>query len=279
MIKAVVIGGDERAERLTSLLEKEGNRVYTLGLRPGEEACPIDEADILLFPYPFSAPKGLVPNPRGLSINPLQILAQAKAGTYVLMGDDLYQELSAVEWMQKGLCLSAYGQDETFLEANAQISAEGAICYAMKQVPYTIAGSRDLVVGYGRFGRALARKLHALGGLVTVAARSERARQQARDDGMEAIPLEDLPATARQTQIFLNTVAARVIMEEGLKAFSRDALLLELASAPYGFDREAAQALGLAVVLLPGIPARYAPQSAAQALYDAIVHLTGGETP
>ena len=178
----------------------------------------------------------------------------------------------------KRLVLSAYGQDETFLEANAQISAEGAICYAMKQVPYTIAGSRDLVVGYGRFGRALARKLHALGGLVTVAARSERARQQARDDGMEAIPLEDLPAAARQTQIFLNTVAAKVIMEEGLKAFSRDALA-GVASAPYGFDREAAQALGLAVVLLPGIPARYAPQSAAQALYDAIVHLTGGETP
>ena len=33
--------------------------------------------------------------------------------------------------------------------------------------------------------------------------------------------------------------------------------------------------MGLAVAFLPGIPGRHAPESAAQALYDAMIRLTG----
>ncbi|MEA5015539.1 MAG: dipicolinate synthase subunit DpsA [Candidatus Limiplasma sp.] len=276
MKRTAVIGGDERALRLALLLEKKGYTVNTLGLRQEEEPCPVEEAELLLFAYPYSSPGGMVPNLRGLSIELDTVLARAKPGTCALLGEDWRNRLPSREWEEKGLRLLAYSQDEGFLQTNTDISAEGALCYAMKQLPCTISGCTHLVAGYGRFGRALALKLHALGGRVKVAARSEKAREQAREDGLEAISLEELPDALRRTRVFLNTVAAQVLGKDALRAVSKDALLMELASAPYGFDREEAEAMGLAVAFLPGIPGRYAPESAAQALYDAMIRLTGG---
>ena len=42
---------------------------------------------------------------------------------------------------------------------------------------------------------------------------------------------------------------------------------MELSSAPYGIDRQAAERLGLLYRLESGIPGRYCPESAAQTLF------------
>ncbi len=274
--RTAVVGGDERALRLASLLEKKGYEVHTWGLRQEEQPCPLEEAELLLLPYPYSAPQGLVPNLRGLPISFEETLERARPGATVLLGEDAKRLPFSPAWEGKGLRFLAYGQNEAFLQTNAEISAEGALCFAMKQLPCTVMGCPALVVGYGRFGRALALKLHALGGRVTVAARSERAREHAGEEGLRAIPLEQLSEAAQGVRVLLNTVAAQVLGNETLRAFPKDALLMELASVPYGFDRQEAEAMGLAVAFLPGIPGRYPPESAAQALYDAMIRLTGG---
>ena len=49
-----------------------------------------------------------------------------------------------------------------------------------------------------------------------------------------------------------------------------DALLLELASAPYGFDLLLARKLGLRAELESGIPGRYCPRTAAKILWRYI---------
>ena len=75
----------------------------------------------------------------------------------------------------------------------------------------------------------------------------------------------------------LNTIPARVFTERVLDRIPRSAWLLELASAPYGFDKGEAVKLGLQVDLLPGLPARYAPRSAAMALKQACLDLVKEE--
>ena len=130
-----------------------------------------------------------------------------------------------------------------------------------------------LVTGYGRFGRALAKRLKALGADVWVAARREEQRLAARSDGMRAASLLELPALAGRMDMVLNTIPARVLGTEALAALPKGAWLLELASAPYGFDRDAAARLGLNVEVLPALPARYAPQSAARALKQVSLEL------
>ena len=130
-----------------------------------------------------------------------------------------------------------------------------------------------LETGYGRFGRALAVKLKMLGTDVWVAARREEQRLAARSDGMRAASLAELPALMGRVDMVLNTIPARVLGTEALAALPKGAWLLELASAPYGFDRDAAARLGLNVEVLPALPARYAPQSAARALKQVSLEL------
>ena len=71
-----------------------------------------------------------------------------------------------------------------------------------------------------------------------------------------------------------NTVPDRVITEAMLCCAAPDALLLELASPPGGFDRTLAENIGLRVVAAPGLPGKCAPYTAAElmkrAVYDAI---------
>ena len=90
-------------------------------------------------------------------------------------------------------------------------------------------------------------------------------------DGAQAISLEQMVHIAPEIQIVINTVPAVVIGPAELSYFPDDALLLELASPPYGIHLSAAVDLEKNVVVLPGLPARYAPVSAAKALKDVVM--------
>lgn len=71
----------------------------------------------------------------------------------------------------KELRLLFYAKSEAFLERNAALSAEGALAQAMGRTERALMDMAVLVTGYGRFARALARRLGALGAEVWVAAR------------------------------------------------------------------------------------------------------------
>lgn len=108
-------------------------------------------------------------------------------------------------------------------------------------------------------------------------ARREEARQLARSDGMRACPVEAFSALAGESRMVLNTVPARVLSRERLSALPKDCVLLELASAPGGFDPEDARKLGLRQRNLPGLPGKYAPEAAAEALEKACRQLFSRE--
>ena len=61
-----------------------------------------------------------------------------------------------------------------------------------------------------------------------------------------------------------------MIREEVLKHVKKDAVMMELASPPYGIDMHAAEKLGLQVHLEGGLPGRYCPQDAAGIWLDYI---------
>lgn len=46
--------------------------------------------------------------------------------------------------------------DPVFVHENAVLTAEGALCAAMRDTPFALVEARVMVVGYGRIGRALA---------------------------------------------------------------------------------------------------------------------------
>lgn len=161
-----------------------------------------------------------------------------------------------------------YARREEYQIAIAQLTAEGAI--ALLRPETGLSGAHVLLLGYGRIARLLARELQKAGALVTAAARSGEQRAWAEAEGIEALPLDALSGALDRFDVIIGTIPAPVLTEPLLALVRKDALLLELASAPGGIDAAAAHERGLRYIRAPGLPAKYAPERAAVILRDAV---------
>ena len=161
-----------------------------------------------------------------------------------------------------------YARREEYQIAIARLTAEGAI--ALLRPETGLSGAHILLLGYGRIARLLARELQKAGALVTAAARSGEQRTWAEAEGIEALPLDALSGALDRFDVIIGTIPAPVLTEPLLALVRKDALLLELASAPGGIDAAAAHERGLRYIRAPGLPAKYAPERAAVILRDAV---------
>ena len=161
-----------------------------------------------------------------------------------------------------------YAPREEYQIAIARLTAEGAI--ALLRPETGLSGAHILLLGYGRIARLLARELQKAGALVTAAARSGEQRAWAEAEGIEALPLDALSGALDRFDVIIGTIPAPVLTEPLLALVRKDALLLELASAPGGIDAAAAHERGLRYIRAPGLPAKYAPERAAVILRDAV---------
>lgn len=161
-----------------------------------------------------------------------------------------------------------YAHLEEYQIVNAQLTAEGAV--ALLRPETGLSGAHVLLLGYGRIARLLARELQKAGALVTAAARSGEQRAWAEAESIEALPLDALSGALDRFDVIIGTIPAPVLTEPLLALVRKDALLLELASAPGGIDAAAAHERGLRYIRAPGLPAKYAPERAAVILRDAV---------
>lgn len=158
-------------------------------------------------------------------------------------------------------------------ELNAIATAEGAVALAMEQMSATLFDANCAVVGYGRCGSALCRRLAALGAHVTASARRPEQLARIYADGFTACPTARLSGKLSDCEVVFNTVPAPVLTAEILQRLSPGCILIELASAPGGIDRLAAAAAGLTVIDAPGLPGKVAPRTAGEHLQRVICDL------
>ena len=274
-MKFALVGGDRRAVWLARLLLEEGHTLRSFALERAElpEAAERAEhlqgalygADAVVLPLPverggwLNAPFARLPCAVGELSEALwpgqtvfgglfpSELQRAAAGRY----------LPLVDWMRR----------PGFAAGNAALTAEGAIGLLLQESERSLLGSRVLVSGFGRIGRPLCLKLAALGARVTAAARCAESRAEAEGLGIDALPFG---ALGGGFDFVVNTVPERVLDESFLCCLPETALLLELASAPGGFDRNLAENLGLRCLAAPGLPGRSAPRAAAELMLREI---------
>ena len=153
--------------------------------------------------------------------------------------------------------------EEIALE-NAVPTAEGAIETAMRVMNVTVRGSRFAVVGYGRCGSELARLLKAMGAEVCGIARSGKDRARMRNDGITALGFDRLVSAVNDAEITFNTVPFNIFDCGTLSLLEEGRIIIELASAPGGVDRECAARYGVRVIHAPSLPGKYAPKTAAE---------------
>lgn len=261
-MRLLAVGGDARMQGAVNAARKAGwESLYAEDGKIGD-ASP---CDALLLPWPHSFKEEcLVTAPAHQAETKDALLAALPPCRVALYGSGV----TAEEMACAGMALDPKA-DELFLRRNAQLTAEGAICRTMQRMDRALLGSTCLITGYGRIGQELAARLVAMGAFVIVCARSEIKMRAAHAAGAHPVPLGQLGSAAFTADVIFNTVPARVMGEEVLGMVRRETLVMELASAPFGVDMEAAKRLGVRVEVEGGIPGRYAPMEAGAALFEA----------
>ncbi len=177
----------------------------------------------------------------------------------------------------RNIKLYDYSKLETFAILNALPSAEGALILLLSRRQQILQGSKVAVIGYGRIAKLLSKMLFLLGCDVTVFARREETRAEAKSAGYKSYELKALTGLIFGIDIIVNTVPSKVINKELLVMAKNDIYILDLASSPGGVEVEDAKACGLTVDWAPGLPAEYSPITAAEYALRAIEDLLGGK--
>ena len=278
----LLIGGDLRQLHAGEELVKHGYTLSFFALDTYKEGCILQDAlgkaDAVLLPVPVS--RGDYMNfplsnekltPRVLAS---EIVKNSKPGA-VIFGGKYPSDMTAV-FDKNGINYSDLCESETFNYLNAVPTAEGAIALAMGNTPVTLDGSNCLVLGYGRIGKCLARRLSALGASVTIAARKEKDRVEAGIDGMTPVDYPALPDVMKKFDAVFNTVPMIVLNEEMLGELRDGVPVIELASKPGGIDPVGAVRFGTRVISAQSLPGRVAPVTAGKIIARCILSVTSG---
>ncbi|MBU5626915.1 dipicolinate synthase [Oscillibacter sp. MSJ-2] len=266
-----LLGGDTRQTCLARLIAEDGHQVITWGV-PDCDAGALKEtaeAQCVLLPLPLSRERGMLNCTKETLalaqlwrvLTPSQLICAGQAGPEAIQGAK-----------EQGLELEDYFLREELTVINAVATAEGALQLAMEHLPVTLWGTECIVIGYGRIGKLLARRLRGLGASVTVAARSYAARSWALADGMKAISTEDLTGKLRNPRLIFNTAPSLILNRGLLRQLPPKCLCIDLASRQ-GIDGAAAEELGIPFLWARGLPGKAAPETAAAAIRDAVYHI------
>ena len=271
-----VLGGDMRQVHLAELLAEDGHQVVTWGLEKGNGIRPVPlqralECPVVILPLPVMR-GGLLNLPLTDTVLEGEKLWPLLRFDQLLFGGQV-EELSARLMSDWGLQLLDYYRREELQVTNALLTAEGAVQYAFEATATALSGSRCLVIGYGRIGKLLAHRLRGMCAGVSVSARRFSDLAWIRAYGYEALETERLAGRLGDFDLIFNTVPAPVLSRERLEELKSGCVLMELASAPGGFDKDVARALGIRVVGAGGLPGLVAPAAAAAAVRDSIYHI------
>ena len=266
-----IVGGDLRIIRLAEMYAQEGKNVYIYGLEkyflesnlPNIELCQslkeaVINSDIVISGMPFSK--------NGENVNAPFSSSQIKI-------KDLKNELNNKTFIAGGIPKDFYDEkiknvdllqiDELTI-LNAIPTVEGAIKIAIEEREETIHESNVLICGFGRIGKILCNRFKALGANVYCAARKDTDLAWIREKRYFPLRYVELCDYAPKFNIVINTVPSLIIKDKELDCLNNDVLIIDVASAPGGIDKEYAEKEKIKVITALGIPGKEMPKTAAK---------------
>lgn len=282
-----VIGGDLRIIKLAKMLADDGNTVYTYGLEKAVELknnsnilfCEklskaiTEKVEIVIGPIPFSSNGVNINSPfseKEISIRELMhhlnakiLIAGSIAPEIYDMANDEYIEI--IDIMKR----------EELAVLNTISTAEGAIEIAIANTNKIIHGSKVLILGFGRIGKVLARKMAGLSAMVTCAARKDEDLAWIKAYGHRATNINYIGENLAESKydIIINTVPHLILNKERMQYVKEDCLLIDLASNPGGIDKKAAKDRNLKLVWALALPGKVAPVTTAEFIKETVYNV------
>lgn len=282
-IKITVIGGDMRQLVMAQELAKEGFGVNMYGIGKDvlaqqnlfycnslEESVKDCSAVILGVPYSADG-RWINFSLENKTVNIKDLFNMLLPGQIVLGGRLNEAVCSLAD--DYGIKMIDYFKNEELNVLNAIPTAEGALELAMRELDITIHSSKALVLGFGRIGKVLAQRLHALGAQVSVAARKNS--DLAWIDTLNYTPcnIKDIKSSVKDTDVIFNTVPEKILAGDVLEQISPNTLIIDLASKPGGVDMPAAKEKDFRVIWALSLPGKVAPVSAGRIIKKTVLNI------
>ena len=154
-------------------------------------------------------------------------------------------------------------QDPYYTARNAAITADCTIEIIENNLGHPPAGLQVLILGWGRIGKCLGKKLQQAGGIVTVAARKVQDLAILQALGYRSVSTEIIAAETKDYDVIINTVPVLLLQNPNTKP---NAILLELASRP-GMT-------GDHIIDARGLPSKMAPAQSGKLIAETLIRLT-----
>ncbi len=273
MIQTIaVIGGDARQRYLAEQLMAAGftvscHQVPGLADTHASLHAALQDARAVVLGMPaLQSPVLVAANAGGL---PLQSLLESlSSGTYVFGGRLAPARALLAQYPIRTV---DYAESEPLAIANALPSAEGALELALHHTDSTLAGSRVLVVGFGRIGKLLALKFKALDAHVTVSVRKTADQAMAAALGFQTDVTGRYARGLYQYACVCNTVPAPVFSTDQLRALQPGCVFIDLASGAGALEAGTPIADNVQYLHALALPGKCAPATAAAAIKDEIL--------
>lgn len=279
-----IIGGDLRIIKLAKMLAIDGNTVYTFGLEKAQElkgvenvvfcekiSKAIQNTEIVIGPIPFSSNGKDISSPfsdETISIRELMHEINAKILIAGSITPEIY-DLANDEYIE----IIDIMKREELAVLNTISTAEGAIEIAISNTNKILHGSEVLILGFGRIGKVLARKMAGLSAKITCAARKDEDLAWIRAYGHKATNINALGENLSGYDIIINTVPHLILTEERLKSVNKECLLIDLASNPGGIDKKTVKDRGMKLVWALALPGKVAPVTTAEFIKDTVYNI------
>lgn len=156
---------------------------------------------------------------------------------------------------------------------NTIATAEGTIQLAIENTNKILHSSEVLILGFGRIGKVLARKLAGLSVKVTCAARKDEDLAWIKAYGHNTTNINTIGENLGKYDIIINTVPNMILTGERLQYVNDDCLLIDLASNPGGIDKKAAKEKNLKLIWALSLPGKVAPTTSAEFIKDTIYNI------
>lgn len=282
-MKYAIVGGDMRSVLTAEGLAADGHTVHCFANEKADirgcvkcsclPAC-IYGADWVILPIP--AEKGSFLNaPLSDEVREAEDIIACLVPGQKLVGGDISEKLISLS-ETLGIYIFDLLKDESFAVFNAELTAEAAVGLLIHECDRAIYESRALVIGFGRIGRALSSRLVLLGGKAAVAARNENVLEEIESAGMHPLHIPELESCIGDFDFIINTVPARILSSSALCSVGDGSVLMELASAPGGFDANLARNIGLKTISALGLPGHFSPRSSAQYIKQYVYRHNAG---
>lgn len=259
----LILCGDARLDALCALLRKQSRP--TLRLHDTADADAIRSAGAIVLPVPAVKNGCLFGD---TAKTPWQCVFALFSPAQQVCGGFSEEQLGFMN--THGVPCFSFLRDEAFTQYNARLTAQGALRLLLEHTAEDLREQRILITGFGRVASALAALLAPLGCRCLVAARSASQRTGAVSLGCEAIALTQLSGELPSVDMICNTVPAPLFPPALLQRCKRGGIYLELASAPFGAQKEDCLAAGLLCIDGGGLPGRFTPKAAASAMLRAL---------